>query len=268
MARIKAKSQAAKLVDKIMQTTDETLEKTGSALTKQALVPYREELIKDLQSTIADYRLLRRGEKVIGKIPNTGRIKDPKTISTVKSKKLVDYGHKKVLAYFHFTQKGQSRIPIKNAKKAKLTPFTYESWLEFGTRAHYVGKGSVTKHHRIQSEQWYRGLIAKAEKKRITGKNELGNKISANNMKRIVGSLYGYTDSKGKYHEGLYKKLYNKIHDPKYQWQEYGKRLDDITKYKLNLITPIRTKIKNSAISELAKQLQTEFANNISNVTK
>lgn len=268
MARVKAKSKVAKLAEKIEQTTNETLEKTGADLAKQALVPYREELIKVFQSTVDDYRLLRSRNGKTRAIPNTGRIKDPQSVSNPKSRKLVDYGHKKVLAYFYITQKGQSKIPIKNAKKASLTPFTYASWLEFGTREHYTGKGSVSLHHRIQSEQWYRDCIAKAEKKITTGKNELGNDISANNMKRVVGSLYGYTDSKGKYHVGLYEKLYNKIHDPKYQVQRHGKLLRTITKYKGKLITPVRTKIKNSAISELAKQLQTEFANNISNVTK
>lgn len=257
MARIKAKSKVAKLAEKIEQTTNETLEKNGADLAKQALVPYRTELLNVMQSSIADYRLLRSKNGKTRAIQNTGRIKDPKTLSTVKSKKLVDYGHKKVLAYFHFTKDGQSRIPIKNAKKAKLTPFTYESWLEFGTREHYTGKGSVSLHHRIQSEQWYRDLISKKEIKLATGVDDLGRKINTYNMNKIRESL-----------PKLRQRLYNKINDPKYQVQSHGKLLHAITKYKGKLITPVRTKIKNSAISELAKQLQTEFANNISNVTK
>ena len=261
MARIKAKSQAAKLVDKIMQTTDETLEKTGSALTKQALVPYRTELLNVMQSTIADYRLLRSKNGKTRAIPNTGRIKDPKTLSTVKSKKLVDYGHKKVLAYFHFTQDGQSRIPIKNAKKAKLTPFTYESWLEFGTKGHYINRGAISEHHYIQSIQYYQRKIERAAKEYSTQKNALGNQINQFGLKARDDSIKEW---KGR--------IYNKLTDPQW-WPNMGQGqrhwyLKDIVKYKLNLITPIRTKIKNSAISELAKQLQTEFANNISNVTK
>jgi hypothetical protein len=257
MARIKAKSQAAKLVDKIMQTTDETLEKTGSALTKQALVPYRTELLNVMQSTIADYRLLRSKNGKTRAIPNTGRIKDPKTLSTVKSKKLVDYGQKKVLAYFHFTQDGQSRIPIKNAKKAKLTPFTYESWLEFGTKSHAVGKGSITQHHYDQSIQYYEQKIAKARWELSSETNALGNKIQPRGIRSRLESIKRWQ-----------QRIDNKRNDPQWKVNQHGRVLPDITKYKLKLITPIRTKIKNSAISELAKQLQTEFANNISNVTK